>query len=248
MRPPSKLRKPPGSSIWRASARGATALSSTDVALERWKNVTTIVSAIAIPLILAIVGYFVQRELSVDGLRKDYVAIAAGILKEDASRQEPELRAWATKILDDNSPVPFSQKARSALLTGFPVFVPSSERAPPPKACLEPPTKRRVLQELRRLSNEAELLDHPQLLKRFGEFIDLVAMEERSAMMTSARLECLQNWAQATNQPDAEDRGQAGSPSGKAFGDEKTRSRATGIPPSPEAGVGESNPGSSDAR
>ncbi len=59
-----------------------------DPTLERTKNVATIISAIAIPIVQAIAGYFVQNE----GLKKDYVGIAAGILKEDATKQEPELR------------------------------------------------------------------------------------------------------------------------------------------------------------
>lgn len=89
-----------------------------DVNFERAKNIATIFSAIAIPIVLTIAGYFIQKQITNDSLKKDYVGIAAGILKDDAKVQEPDLRAWAVKVLDDNSPVPFRKKQRMACYLG----------------------------------------------------------------------------------------------------------------------------------
>lgn len=199
--------------------------------LERAKSVATIVSAIAIPIVLAIVGYFVQRELSSEGLKKDYVGIAAGILKEDAAKQEPELRAWATKVLDDNSPVPFSQKAKQALITGLPVVVPGPAWLGPPEDCRKPPAKRSVSAELSKLANEAEGLDQRQLLLRMQEFVDVVVREEHAAMLAIARLDCMQKWAKEEEQMDIEYRKRIGAPSSKSVYEQLKRERAAGIPP-----------------
>ena len=49
--------------------------------LERGKSVASIASALAIPFVLAIVGYFIQKQLADEGLKKDYVSIAVNILR-----------------------------------------------------------------------------------------------------------------------------------------------------------------------
>ena len=94
--------------------------------LIKWQSIASIAASIAIPLILAIVGYIVQDKLSTEGLRKDYVQIAISILKE---RQDEDLRKWAVKVLDENSPIPFSKDVRMKLEKG-PVFVPVAVECP----------------------------------------------------------------------------------------------------------------------
>ena len=178
----------------RAYNQGKVAPKLDDPTFERVKNLATIVSAIAIPIVLAIAGYFVQRELSNEGLKKDYVGIAAGILKEDAAKQEPELRTWAVKVLDDNSPVPFSKKAKEGLIAGSPVIVPGPAWLSPPEMCRRPPEKRTVHEELSKLSKAAKGLDQRQLLLRMQDFVDLVVKQEEAALEAAARLECLQKW------------------------------------------------------
>jgi len=74
---------------------------------------------VAIPIVLAIGGYFIQRQLADEGLKKDYVSIAAGILKENAAGQEADLRKWAVEILETNSPVPFTSNAKRAWSRAF---------------------------------------------------------------------------------------------------------------------------------
>src|ERR1035437_9012527 len=99
----------------RHMVRLSRAMQQQDVSLERAKNMATIFSAIAIPIVLTIAGYLIQRQLTDDSLKKDYVGIATGILKENPANQEPDLRTWAVKVLDENSPVPFSKKAKESL-------------------------------------------------------------------------------------------------------------------------------------
>lgn len=197
-----------------------------DPTFERAKNLATIVSALAIPIVLAIAGYFVQRELSSEGLKKDYVGIAAGILKEDAAKQEPELRTWAVKVLDDNSPVPFSKKAKEGLIAGSPVVVPGPAWLGPPEKCRRPPAKRTVYEELRKLSKEAEGLDQRQLLLRMQDFVDVVVKQEHAALEAAARLECLQRWVAEEEKMDIEYRERIGAPSSKSVYEQLAREEA----------------------
>src|SRR5690348_428741 len=88
--------------------------------LVKWQAIASITSSIAVPLILAVVGYIVQDKISTEGLRKDYVQIAISILKE---RQDEDLRKWAVEVLDQNATIPFSKDVRTKLEKGI-TFVP----------------------------------------------------------------------------------------------------------------------------
>ena len=210
----------------RANHRGKVAQKRDDPIFERAKNLATIVSAIAIPIVLAIAGYFVQRELSNEGLKKDYVGIAASILKEDAAKQEPELRTWAVKVLDDNSPVPFSKRAKEGLIAGSPVVVPGPAWIGPPEKCRKPPAKRTVYEALSKLSKEAKELDQRQLLLRMQDFVDVVLKQEQAALETAARLECLQKWVVVEEKMDIEYRERIGALSSKSVYEQLAQEKA----------------------
>ena len=187
--------------------------------LERLKNIATIFSAIAIPIVLTIAGYFIQSQLSDAGLRKDYVGIAAGILKENPANQEPDLRSWALAVLEDNSPVPFSKKAREGLLTGIPVVVPGPAWYGPPEDCRKAPEKRTVLEEYIKLAKEqaSGKLNEEQLRQRINRFLDLVRDQEKDVLITRARLKCMQQWADISEQSDIKYRADIGAPSSKSI-------------------------------
>ena len=216
----------PSTKLRAQNHRGKVELKPDDPAFERAKNLATIVSAIAIPIVLALAGYFVQRELSNEGLKKDYVGIAAGILKEDAAKQEPELRTWAVKVLDDNSPVPFSKKAKEGLIAGAPVIFPGPAWLSPPVKCRVPPAKRTVHEALSKLSKEAVGLDQRELLLRMQNFVDVVVKQEEVALETAARLECLQKWVIVEEKMDIEYRERIGAPSSKSIYEQIARETA----------------------
>ncbi len=140
--------------------------------LERIQSIASICSSIAIPLVLAVIGYFVQRQFADEGLKKDYVSIAAGILKDDPSKQEPDLRKWAVNVLDSNSPIPFSKQAKDGLLKGVPVIVAGPGIPPPISGCMKPPKKRTVLEEYNKLADYSQTADADSLLKAFNKFSD----------------------------------------------------------------------------
>jgi WD40 repeat protein len=84
--------------------------------LERLAKVASIV---AIPLVLAVIGWIIQNQLSERNLNRDYVQLAVSILKEpDASKTNPALRDWAVDLLNDNSPTKFGPDVVRQLKSG----------------------------------------------------------------------------------------------------------------------------------
>lgn len=86
-------------------------------ALAKWQAVASIVGSLAVPVVLAVFGYLIQRQLASEGLRKDYVQIAVSVLNQEPAKQEAELRLWAIATLESNSPIPFTTAVKDGLRT-----------------------------------------------------------------------------------------------------------------------------------
>jgi hypothetical protein len=91
--------------------------------LEEWKTWTTMVSTALVPVVIAGVGYFIQRGISQDSIRKDYVALAVGILTKPRDEKADEktdsdLRKWAVEVISKNSPVRFDAPLKTQLELG----------------------------------------------------------------------------------------------------------------------------------
>jgi hypothetical protein len=90
--------------------------------LERAEAIAKIASYIVTPIVIALTGWWVQSSVADAGIRKDYVAMAMGILKDKSADQQ--LLIWATQVVKENSPTPLSNElqgkiARSALLVSY---------------------------------------------------------------------------------------------------------------------------------
>lgn len=94
-------------------------MSDVDQILRRSQSIVSIFSAIAIPLVLAVAGYLVQKQIATEGVRKDYVGIATGVLSGEANDKNPELKEWAVKVITQYSPVEFSSEAIAGLGEGI---------------------------------------------------------------------------------------------------------------------------------
>lgn len=197
-----------------------------DMKLERIKSLATIFSAIAIPIVLTVAGYFIQRQLSSEGIRKDYVGIATAILKEKAEGQEPELRKWAVKILDENAPIPFSKKAKDSLLSGV-VVAAGPAWIGPPDDCRIPPVKRTIFQQYKKLATVPNSIDTDSYMKQLVDFANSVGEQEVQVLHMSSRLKCMQEWAAITEKYDIEYRNSIGAPSSKSVLEELKRKNST---------------------
>lgn len=117
-------------------------MDSSSLRLRKAQSVVSIASSIAIPVVLAFTGYAVQERLAEDGLRKDYVSVAVGILKDNPKGQDSSLRDWATTVLTIYSPVKFSDEAKKGLETGLfagsaiPELPVQARQLPPGESCL----------------------------------------------------------------------------------------------------------------
>ncbi|GAB4114404.1 MAG: hypothetical protein Tsb0027_03100 [Wenzhouxiangellaceae bacterium] len=103
--------------------------------VQAWAS---IVSSIAIPVAIALMGWVVQNKIANEGTRKDYVSMALDILTTPETVEQEQLRAWAVAIVDKNSPVPLSGELRTQLEKGE-VTIRSFIFPDPPESFLDPP-------------------------------------------------------------------------------------------------------------
>lgn len=83
-------------------------------------------SIIAIPVVLAIGGWIIQKRLQDQSISRDYVQLAVSILKEpEGGKIKPEMRAWAVQLLNDNSPTKLTPAVEDQLKNGE-VYLPAS--------------------------------------------------------------------------------------------------------------------------
>lgn len=94
------------------------AVSEPADALDQLDKLARLLSLIAIPIVLAIIGWFIQSTLSDRNVKLEYVKLAISILKEPKDKIEQPLRDWAVNLLDQNSPTKFSSQVSQALKAG----------------------------------------------------------------------------------------------------------------------------------
>jgi hypothetical protein len=107
-----------------------------DTWLDTTEKFSRIFSSAAIPVVIAVFGWLIQRKLQHQMLRRDYVQLALSILQNpNPSKVDPTIREWAVDLLDENSPIKLKPEAIKKLksgeitLSGF-SFVPSSALTP----------------------------------------------------------------------------------------------------------------------
>lgn len=83
--------------------------------LDIWLKITQMVSMLLIPLVIAFIGWRVQKSISDSNTQKDYIAIAVNILNDPMRVNEPDLKKWATNIIVKYSPIEFTPEAKSQL-------------------------------------------------------------------------------------------------------------------------------------
>ena len=113
--------------------------------LKKAQAISSIISAVAIPLAIAVVGWWVQSSMKSEEIKIDYVQMAVGILKDQERKKDDDLRKWAVSVLDKNSPVPFSGALRERLESGeaqISFYFPT-----PPAILMEPPKSLKPLTE-----------------------------------------------------------------------------------------------------
>jgi hypothetical protein len=89
--------------------------------LEKITTLLQALSAIAVPIVVAVVGGNIQQSITKQTTDKDYVSLAIDILKVDPKAQDlytgNPLRDWAVDVLTLDSPVKISKAAQKQLRT-----------------------------------------------------------------------------------------------------------------------------------
>jgi|GEM_PF-3207774 len=85
----------------------------------KWERTLNMLSIAAIPIVIAIGGWMLQRSLQNQSIKRDYVQLSVSILKEkDTTKINAEIRNWAVQLLNENSPVKLSTAVQEQLKSG----------------------------------------------------------------------------------------------------------------------------------
>jgi len=145
------------------TASAASAARAEPAKPDAWDRVETVsrtLSIAAIPVLLAVVGWLVQRQIQKQSVGKDYVQLAVSILREpDSSKVNPELRGWAVDLLNAYSVVKLSDAVSTVLKAGQATLPPLEGFAATPSPALTP-----ELQE----KTQSALTTFQQYLKEAG--------------------------------------------------------------------------------
>lgn len=82
--------------------------------LEIVREIATILSLIAVPLLIAQAGGNIQSRIAEQNINKEYVQLALDILREPKPEKENdkgELREWSLKIMNKYAPIPLPPEA-----------------------------------------------------------------------------------------------------------------------------------------
>ncbi len=81
------------------------------------ERITRILSLLAIPVVIAIVGALIQSSLARRTVSQQYVQVAVSILTSK-EKLDPNLRSWAVDLLNDNSPTHLGGAVKQKLKEG----------------------------------------------------------------------------------------------------------------------------------
>lgn len=95
--------------------------------MEKVESVTKILSAIAIPIIIALIGWDIEEKISNKNLNRDYVKMSLDILTSEGEVDQT-LRAWAVDLLSENAPTEMNDEVKEKLKNGE-VKLPTPESA-----------------------------------------------------------------------------------------------------------------------
>lgn len=82
------------------------------------ERVSKILAIAAIPVVLAAGGWWVQRQIGNQAIRRDYVQLAVTILSQPDSLRNSALNDWAIDLLAENAPTPLPDSLKAQLRSG----------------------------------------------------------------------------------------------------------------------------------
>ena len=89
--------------------------------IEAGTKIVSAVASLAVPVAVALVGWWINTAVQRQTVDRDYVQIAVSILTK--RHVTPVLKTWATDVLAEKSPIPFGKELREKLEKG-PITLP----------------------------------------------------------------------------------------------------------------------------
>lgn len=91
--------------------------------LANLKDIAVAVAAIAVPVLVALLGSHYNAAIKEREVSAKFVELAVQILQKDPSKTDMDagVRTWATRVLDQYSGVPFDQKTREEIVRQVPL-------------------------------------------------------------------------------------------------------------------------------
>lgn len=86
--------------------------------LDKLEKIVKIISYLAVPIFVAIGGWYIQHAVSKQSINKDYVQLALSILTNKDEKGDESIRQWAVKLLNETSPVRLDVKTAEDLSSG----------------------------------------------------------------------------------------------------------------------------------
>jgi WD40 repeat protein len=86
--------------------------------LEKTESISKIMAAVAIPVVLAIGGWWIQASVTQQSISKDYVTLSINILQKPVGEVDQGLRRWATDLLNLYAPVQMPRDTVEGLREG----------------------------------------------------------------------------------------------------------------------------------
>lgn len=108
---------------------------------DRFEQVARVLSLAAIPVAVALGGWWIQERLAAQNVSRDYVQLAVSILRDrelGKSEDATSLRAWAVDLLNANSPVKLSGAVVERLKRGEVSFPLSGISVPADRVAVSP--------------------------------------------------------------------------------------------------------------
>ena len=88
---------------------------------EGFKNWSTGVAALAVPIIVAVIGNMYTSAIKERETQAKFVELAINILSTEPTDETKSLRSWAIKVIDEYSKIPLSKEAGKSVLESVPV-------------------------------------------------------------------------------------------------------------------------------
>jgi len=84
---------------------------------EKFKIAANALSILAIPIVLALIGYFHSNSIKNRELEGRFVELAVDILRSEATPESENFRKWAVHVIDNYSGIELNEQAKVDLVT-----------------------------------------------------------------------------------------------------------------------------------